>query len=86
MALVKHVLNTYLLVEKIEETTTKSGLHLSASESGPCSKGRVVAVAENIVDLKEGMTVAFPAYDALKIYIEDKEYWAVKAEDLIAVL
>jgi len=89
-----HPLADYVIVEPIEETTTKSGIVIpETAEKEKPQKGKVIAVGagrieENgkriPVEVKKGDIVLFKKYAPDEVKIEGKEYLVIKEEDIIA--
>lgn len=90
-------MNDYLLIEPIkEDEVTKGGIVIpeTAREERPV-KGKVIAVGpgklndkgERIpLNIKEGQTVIFKKYAPDEIKIDDKEYYFVREDDILAVV
>ncbi|MCS7200580.1 MAG: co-chaperone GroES [Patescibacteria group bacterium] len=90
-------LNDYLLVEPIkEDEITKGGIVIpeTAREERPI-KGKVVAVGpgkfnedgERIpMTVKIGQTIIFKKYAPDEVKIEDKEYYFVREDDVLAII
>jgi chaperonin GroES len=89
--------NDYILVEPIkQEKITKGGVYIpdTASEERPI-RGKVIAVGpgrlndkgERIpMSIKEGDEIIFKKYAPDEIKIDDKEYFFIKEDDVLAII
>lgn len=90
-------LNDYLLIEPLkEEEITKGGIVIpeTAREERPI-KGKVIAVGPGKLNdkgermpmtIKEGQVVIFKKYAPDEVKIEDKEYYFVREDDVLAII
>ncbi|GIW67339.1 MAG: 10 kDa chaperonin [Candidatus Parcubacteria bacterium] len=90
-------LNDYLLIEPIkEEEVTKGGIVIpETAREERAIKGRVVAVGPGKLNdkgeripmtIKEGQTVIFKKYAPDEVKIDDKEYYFVREDDVLAII
>jgi len=89
--------NDYILVEPIkQEKVTKGGIYIpdTASEERPM-RGKVIAVGPGKmndkgermpISVKVGDEVIFKKYAPDEIKIDDKEYYFIKDDDILAVI
>lgn len=86
----------HLVVEAVEEETTKSGIIIpdTASKEKP-QKGKVLAVGPGKLnekgerlplEVKEGDTVLFTKYGPTEIKLEGKELLVLNESDVLAIL
>jgi chaperonin GroES len=86
----------HLVVEAVEEETTKSGIIIpdTASKEKP-QKGKVIAVGpgklnekgeRNPVEAKEGDTVLFTKYGPTEIKLDGKELLVLSESDVLAIM
>jgi len=90
-------LSDYILVEPIkQEEVTKGGIIIpETAREERTVKGKVIAVGpgklnekgERIpVSVKEGQTVLFKKYAPDEIKIDDKEYYFIREDDIMAII
>lgn len=90
-------MNDYLLVEPIkEDEVTKGGIVIpETAREERATKGKVIAVGpgklnekgERIpMNVKEGQTVIFKRYAPDEIKIDDKEYYFIREDDILAIV
>lgn len=89
-------LSNYIFVETFnEEKTTKSGIFIPASDEEKPIMGKVIAVgpgkttdAGKLIPLnvKIGDKVLFNKYTPNEIKIDEKEYLAVREDDILAII
>jgi chaperonin GroES len=90
-------MNDYLLIEPIkEEEVTKGGIVIpETAREERAIKGKVIAVGPGKLNekgeripltIKEGQTVIFKKYAPDEIKIDDKEYYFVREDDVLAVI
>jgi chaperonin GroES len=90
-------LNDYVLVEPIkQEEVTKGGIIIpDTAREDRAIKGKIIAVGPGKINdkgeriqlsVKEGQTVIFKKYAPDEIKIDDKEYYFIREDDIMAVL
>lgn len=91
-------MNDYLLIEPIkEDEVTKGGIVIpETAREERAIKGKVIAVGPGKLNedgdaripltVKEGQKVIFKKYAPDEIKIDDKEYYFVREEDILAVI
>ncbi|BCX15366.1 MAG: 10 kDa chaperonin [Candidatus Parcubacteria bacterium] len=90
-------LNDYLLIEPLkEDEITKGGIVIpETAREERTTKGKVIAVGPGKLNdkgerikptIKEGQMVVFKKYSPDEIKIDDKEYYFVKEDDILAVI
>lgn len=90
-------LNDYVLIEPIkQEEITKGGIVIpETAREERAVKGKVISVGPGRINdngerlpmnVKEGQVVLFKKYAPDEIKIDDKEYYFVKEEDIIAII
>jgi chaperonin GroES len=90
-------MNDYLLIEPIkEDEVTKGGIVIpETAREERAIKGKVIAVGPGKLNekgeripltIKEGQTVIFKKYAPDEIKIDDKEYYFVREDDVLAVI
>lgn len=90
-------MNDYLLIEPIkEDEVTKGGIVIpETAREERAIKGKVIAVGPGKLNekgeripltIKEGQTVIFKKYAPDEIKIDDKEYYFVREDDILAVV
>jgi len=90
-------MNDYLLIEPIkEDEITKGGIVIpETAREERAVKGKVIAVGpgklnekgERVpITIKEGQTVIFKKYAPDEIKIDDKEYYFVREDDVLAII
>lgn len=90
-------MNDYLLIEPIkEDEITKGGIVIpETAREERAIKGKVIAVGPGKLNdkgeripltLKEGQTVIFKKYAPDEIKVDDKEYYFVREDDILAVI
>ncbi len=75
-----------LIKPKKEEKVTASGIVLPEKDNEKSDKGEVVAVGEEIANLKGGETVLIPKYHQVKFDHEGEEYIIMHIDEIFAVL
>jgi len=90
-------LHDYILVEPIkQEEVTKGGIVIpeTAREERPI-RGRVIAVGPGKINekgelmppsVKEGQVVIFKKYAPDEVKIDDKEYYFIRDDDILAII
>jgi chaperonin GroES len=90
-------INDYILVEPIKpEEVTKGGIIIpETAREERTIRGKVIAVGpgrlnekgERIpINIKEGQTILFKKYAPDEIKIDDKEYYFIREDDVMAIL
>jgi chaperonin GroES len=90
-------MSDYLLIEPIkEDEVTKGGIVIpETAREERAIKGKVIAVGPGKLNekgeripltIKEGQTVIFKKYAPDEIKIDDKEYYFVREDDVLAVI
>jgi chaperonin GroES len=90
-------LNDYVLVEPIkQEEVTKGGIIIpDTAREERAIKGKVIAVGPGKVNdqgeriplnIKEGQIILFKKYAPDEIKIDDKEYYFIREDDIMAIL
>jgi len=89
-------LSNYIFVETFnEDKTTKSGIFIPASVEEKPIMGKVVAVGPGKttddgklipLNVKVGDQVLFTKYTPNEIRIDEKEYLAVREDDILAII
>jgi chaperonin GroES len=90
-------MNDYLLIEPIkEDEVTKGGIVIpETAREERAIKGKVIAVGPGKLNekgeripltIKEGQTVIFKKYAPDEIKIDDKEYYFVREDDVLAII
>ncbi len=90
-------LNDYVLVEPIkEDEVTKGGIIIpETAREERAVKGKVIAVGpgklnekgeRNPMNVKEGQVVLFKKYAPDEIKINDKEYYFIREDDIMAII
>jgi chaperonin GroES len=90
-------MNDYLLIEPIkEDEVTKGGIVIpETAREERAVKGKVIAIGSGKLNdkgeripltIKEGQTVIFKKYAPDEIKIDDKEYYFVREDDILAVV
>jgi chaperonin GroES len=90
-------INDYVLVEPIkQEEVTKGGIIIpDTAREDRAIKGKIIAVGPGKINDKgeriqpsvtEGQTVIFKKYAPDEIKIDDKEYYFIREDDIMAVL
>ena len=74
----------YILLEKVEEEKTKSGLYIPEAKHGEVTKARIIEAGEN-ASLKEGV-VLYPTADATEIEADGKVLYLVPESSVLAVV
>ena len=90
-------MNDYLLIEPLkEDEITKGGIVIpETAREERAVKGKVIAMGPGKVNekgeripltIKEGQKVIFKKYAPDEIKIDDKEYYFIKEDDILAVV
>ncbi len=76
----------YVLLERQEESKTKSGLYIPESQDAKLLIGLVKEVAENVESIMPGQKVLYPASDATSVKVDSKTLYLVPAGSIYAVM
>ena len=90
-------LSDYILVEPIkQEEVTKGGIIIpETAREERAVKGKVIAVGQGrlnekgeriSISVKEGQVVLFKKYSPDEIKIDDKEYYFIREDDIMAII
>jgi chaperonin GroES len=76
-----------VLVERVEETnTTASGIIIPDNAKEKPSHAKVVAVANEVKDVKLNDIVVFGKYVGSELTLEGKDYLVLNTEDILGVI
>lgn len=76
-----------VLVKRLEETnTTISGIIIPDNAKEKPQQGEIVAVSDEIKDIKVGDKVAFGKYSGNEIKINSNEYMILNYDDIFGIL
>ena len=82
--------NKRLVVEKVEDTVTDSGIIISSSTNEQIIKGKVLSLAKDLESLKDivvvGDIVIFNQQLAMKFKIDNQILYSLKEEDVLNIL
>lgn len=77
----------YVVAEQEEAATkTASGLYLPGSAQEKPKIAKVVAVAKNVREIKVGDRIVYKVYGTTEVKIENKDYFLIKEEDILATI
>lgn len=77
----------YVVIEAAPEEQTKSGLFVPPDDNKPApDKGTVVDVGADVEGITPGMHVVYKRYAADEVKIEDKTFFIIQANDVVAAL
>jgi chaperonin GroES len=90
-------MNDYLLIEPTkEDEITKGGIVIpETAREERAIKGKVIAVGPGKLNekgeripltIKEGQTIIFKKYSPDEVKIDDKEYYFVREDDVLAIV
>lgn len=90
-------MNDYLLVEPVkQEEVTKGGIYIpDTAKEERATKGKVIAVGPGKLNdngqrlplsIKEGQTVIFKKYAPDEVKVDDKEYYFIREDDVLAII
>lgn len=75
-----------LIVELVEkENTTKSGIILTSSNSEEASRGKVLSIGPDVLDIKEGDVVLPDWNKARKAKHDNKEIYIVSEKEIVLI-
>ena len=76
-----------LLVERVEEvSTTASGIIIPDSAKDKPSQGTVIAIGNDVEEIKVGDTIVFGKYSGNEITLDNKEYIIMEESDALGIL
>ncbi len=76
-----------ILAERVEETNkTASGIIIPDNAKEKPLQAKVVAVSNEVADLKEGDVVVFGKYSGVELTLEDGEYLVLDTSDILGVI
>ena len=76
-----------VLVERIEEvSTTASGIIIPDSAKDKPSQGTVIAIGNDVEEIKVGDTIVFGKYSGNEITLDNKEYIIMDESDALGIL
>ena len=76
----------FVLIQKEQSSTTKSGILLTDAAKEKTETRVVAAVAEDVESLKTGDEVICKSYAGTNVVIEKTEYTIIKTDDILGVL
>jgi chaperonin GroES len=80
-------INKNVLVEKVlQESKTKSGIIVNTDEKEEENIGKVIAVSDDVYNIKVNNKVIFEDYHARKISYEGKEYFMISQENILGII
>ena len=75
-----------LLVERVEETnTTASGIIIPDNAKEKPSEGKVLAIGNEVEDVKVDDIVVFGKYSGTEIVLDSKEYLILDLSDVLGI-
>jgi co-chaperonin GroES (HSP10) len=75
-----------LILELIhKEKVTESGIVLSSADPNEANKGRVVAMADDIQEIREGDIVLPDWNKAQKTNYQSNDYYIIHSNDIVAI-
>ena len=76
-----------VLVERVEEETkTASGIIIPDNAKEKPSKGKVVAVSNEVKKIKIDDTVVFTKYSGNELKLNGKEYLVMNIDDILGII
>ena len=76
-----------VLVERVEEvSTTASGIIIPDSAKDKPSQGTVIAIGNDVEEIKVGDTIVFGKYSGNEITLDNKEYIIMEESDALGIL
>ncbi len=76
-----------LLVERVEEVnTTASGIIIPDNAKEKPSRGKVLAIGNDVEDVNVDDVVVFGKYSGTELVLEDKEYLVLEVSDVLGVI
>ncbi len=77
-------LGEFIVLEPVKEEKKKSAILLPDDDKNESDRGKVIAVGDQVKDIKKGDVVFFAKYSDQKIKHEGKDYSVVKHEKILA--
>ena len=75
-----------VLVERVEETnTTVSGIIIPDNAKEKPSEGKVLAVGNDVEEVKEGDIVVFGKYSGTELVLDGNEYLVLEVSDILGI-
>ena len=75
-----------VLVERVEETnTTASGIIIPDNAKEKPSEGKVLAIGNDVEDVKEGDIVVFGKYSGTDLVLDGNEYLVLDVSDILGI-
>lgn len=78
--------NDHVLIEKVQQTKTKSGLILPERDDNAVHKGVVVGAATSVEQVDLGDLVIIDKYSGKTLEVEGKKYTLVKEKEILGRL
>jgi chaperonin GroES len=76
-----------LLVERVEEaTTTASGIIIPDNAKEKPSRGKVLAIGNDVEDVNVDDIVVFGKYAGTDLVLDDREYLVLEVSDVLGVI
>ncbi|HHO65274.1 MAG TPA: co-chaperone GroES [Epsilonproteobacteria bacterium] len=76
-----------LLVERVEEVnTTANGIIIPDNAKEKPSRGKVLAIGNDVEDVNVDDVVVFGKYSGTELVLEDKEYLVLEVSDVLGVI
>jgi chaperonin GroES len=76
-----------LLVERVEEpTTTASGIIIPDNAKEKPSRGKVLAIGNDVEEVNVNDIVVFGKYAGTDLVLEDNEYLVLEVSDVLGVI
>jgi len=76
-----------LLIQRVEESnTTASGIIIPDNAKEKPSKGKVIAIGNEVEDISVDDTVVFGKYSGNEISIDGEEYLIMESSDIFGLL
>jgi len=80
-------INEYVLVEKVmRNPTTKSGIILTTDEKEEENIGQVIAVSDDVKNIKVNDKVIFENYQTREIKLDDKKYLMISQKNILGII
>ncbi|MCB4751252.1 MAG: co-chaperone GroES [Sulfurovum sp.] len=80
-------LSKRLLIERVEEAnTTASGIIIPDNAKEKPSRGNVLAVGNDVEDIKVKDIVVFGKYAGTELILDNKEYLVLEVSDVLGVI
>ncbi|MCB4743674.1 MAG: co-chaperone GroES [Sulfurovum sp.] len=80
-------LSKRLLIERVEEAnTTASGIIIPDNAKEKPSRGNVLAVGNDVEDIKVKDVVVFGKYAGTELILDNKEYLVLEVSDVLGVI